>query len=293
MTAEQNRADDGYPGSPEEAFSILGDETRLSILLELADAGPGEAVSFSELRERVGIEDSGRFNYHLDKLGDGFIERTEEGYIARTSALAVLSAVHAGTYGSDGGEYESESAFDCPECDRRLTTRYETDHFSLECEEHGIVLGYPTPPGAFTGRTLEELLEVVISRMVTTLDLVRQGICPRCWGRTSVEYPVGGEEGGEVDVWVDISCTRCWLETTPPLKSLLAGIPAVRALYDEHQPGTGASFFGPKAVSNPEVCQLTLHEESTVSSTATLSLGGETLVLELDENCQIVEQYRQ
>lgn len=49
-----------------EAFSVLGNETRLSVLLTLWDAyEPWDeegAVPFSELRERLGRPDSGRFN---------------------------------------------------------------------------------------------------------------------------------------------------------------------------------------------------------------------------------------
>jgi DNA-binding HxlR family transcriptional regulator len=53
-----------------EAFEVLGNEIRTAMVLELADAGP---LSFSELRERVGVTDSGRFNYHLEKLVGRFV----------------------------------------------------------------------------------------------------------------------------------------------------------------------------------------------------------------------------
>lgn len=81
-------------GSPENAFSVLGDEVRLEILLVLAEQmGEKSGLTFSELRERVGVKDSGRFNYHLDKLGDGFIKKTDDGYVPRYPGLAVVSAV--------------------------------------------------------------------------------------------------------------------------------------------------------------------------------------------------------
>jgi DNA-binding HxlR family transcriptional regulator len=53
-----------------EAFEVLGNGIRTAMVLELADAGP---LSFSELRERVGVTDSGRFNYHLEKLVGRFV----------------------------------------------------------------------------------------------------------------------------------------------------------------------------------------------------------------------------
>lgn len=73
--------DDGPAIDPayREGFSFLDSETRVDILLVLAadldESGPDEepGLSFSSLRERVGVRDSGRFNYHLEKLAGPFI----------------------------------------------------------------------------------------------------------------------------------------------------------------------------------------------------------------------------
>lgn len=61
-----------------EALEALGNEHRIAILRTLADADG--ALTFSELRERVGIDDAGRFNYHLNKLRGQFVRRAEAGY---------------------------------------------------------------------------------------------------------------------------------------------------------------------------------------------------------------------
>lgn len=284
-----------YIGSPGDAFSILGDETRLEILLALADGGPSEALSFSELRKRVGVEDSGRFNYHLDKLSDGFIEKKDGEYAIRSSGLAVVSAVYAGTYGEDAGEHTAESSWECPECGRPLHIQYEKDQFFLKCEEHDVMLGYPTPPGAYSGRSLGELAEVVAKRSITGMDLARQGICPRCLGQTTVDYPVDLDESDEESDFIhftDVSCSRCWYGLTPPLRVLIAGVPSVRSLYSEHGYDTGAIVFGSESTSNPDICQVDLFETEPVSARATITLDGESLVLELDEDCLIRDQRR-
>jgi DNA-binding transcriptional ArsR family regulator len=84
---------------PEEVFSALGDETRLRILLELAavanERGVGAGLSFSELRQRVGVEDSGRFNYHLDTLSGGFITKRDGQYVP-LGPTVTFSAVNGG-----------------------------------------------------------------------------------------------------------------------------------------------------------------------------------------------------
>lgn len=58
--------DEPTPLTPEEAFAVLGNEIRVDILRALWEAG--EPLAYSELQERIGVCDSGRFNYHLRKL---------------------------------------------------------------------------------------------------------------------------------------------------------------------------------------------------------------------------------
>ncbi|ERH11426.1 MAG: hypothetical protein J07HB67_00433 [halophilic archaeon J07HB67] len=62
----------------EDALSALTHEIRVAVLRELADAD--EPVAFSELRDRVGVRDPGKFNYHLQRLTDHFLRQTEDGY---------------------------------------------------------------------------------------------------------------------------------------------------------------------------------------------------------------------
>lgn len=61
-----------------DSLAVLGNEIRMSILRELADADG--VLSFTELRERVDIRDSGKFNYHLKKLCEYFVRETDGGY---------------------------------------------------------------------------------------------------------------------------------------------------------------------------------------------------------------------
>lgn len=85
-------------GTVAEAFDTLADETRLGILRALVRAD--EPLRFSDLRERVGVRDSGRFDYHLDRLLGGFVERRDERYALTDTARERLSAA------SDGPAFE-------------------------------------------------------------------------------------------------------------------------------------------------------------------------------------------
>lgn len=151
---------------PEEAFSILGNETRMGILQALWD---DDRLSFSELRERVGAADSGNFNYHLNRLADHFIRRTEEGYELRYGGEQVIRAVLMGSITEDPNLRPVEIDAKCPYCGSAVEMRYEDDRLMVRCTCcDGIVSGeYPVgtymsynfPPAGLRGRTPEEVLD--------------------------------------------------------------------------------------------------------------------------------------
>jgi DNA-binding transcriptional ArsR family regulator len=73
-----------------DAFDALADETRLGVLRALVRAdGP---LEFSDLRARAGVRDSGRFNYHLDRLLGRFVEKRNGRYALTAAARERLSA---------------------------------------------------------------------------------------------------------------------------------------------------------------------------------------------------------
>jgi len=63
----------------------------------------------SELRKRVGVRDSGRFRYHLEKLRGPFVEQADDGSYRLTYAGSeVVTAIVAGTYTADAtGAYRN------------------------------------------------------------------------------------------------------------------------------------------------------------------------------------------
>lgn len=84
------------PLPPDEAFAVLGNETRLAILLALE--GTDDELGYSELKRQVGVYDSGRFNYHLNKLLGHFIEGSDDGYRLRDVGRRAAQAVVAETF---------------------------------------------------------------------------------------------------------------------------------------------------------------------------------------------------
>lgn len=73
-----------------DALSALASEHRIAILRELAAAD--EPLSFSTLRERVGMRDTGRFNYHLGELRGRFVNERDGGYVLGHAGERVVLA---------------------------------------------------------------------------------------------------------------------------------------------------------------------------------------------------------
>jgi len=93
-------------GDVTDALEVLGNEIRVSILRELAEAdGP---LSFTELRERSGVRDTGKFNYHLKKLCSYFVREADGGYELGHAGSRVIAA--ADPQMLDGASSETESA---------------------------------------------------------------------------------------------------------------------------------------------------------------------------------------
>lgn len=113
-----------------EALEVLGNELRMDVIRELADAD--RPLSFTELRERVDVRDTGKFNYHLTRLCGYFVRETEGGYELGHAGTRLLSAVGPGGASEHDLRTGSETGA-CPVCGE------------AECEKLFHV--HLTPPG--------------------------------------------------------------------------------------------------------------------------------------------------
>jgi hypothetical protein len=232
----------------EEAFRLLANETRLEILFALYDA-PDRVVSFSALNDRVGLGDSGRFNYHLKQLTDRFIYRTGEGYALLFSGIAVCRSMLA-AIGADGHGVEPfalDSA--CYNCGESLEARYDHEHVVVRCPHCGLGFhDFPLPPGALAGRTTEELLRVYDLWTRAQTVLAANGLCTWCFGRMSSaivteESPgewttegASGERENPVERRVRVvhRCDRCTGDMRTTVGESVEAYPAVVAFLHEH-----------------------------------------------------------
>lgn len=76
-----------------ESLQLVTDETRRAIVTTLWNAD--EPLRFSTLRRRAGIRDSGRFNYHLQKLRRRCVRDTGDGYALTAQGERFIAAMCA------------------------------------------------------------------------------------------------------------------------------------------------------------------------------------------------------
>ncbi|MFB6149775.1 MAG: winged helix-turn-helix domain-containing protein [Halobacteriales archaeon] len=232
--------DTGESGSttlaPDDAFTVLGNETRIGILQALGEAN--ETMSFSELREEVGMADSGQFNYHLDKLVGHFIDKDDDGYRLSQAGRRIIKAVLSGAVRESPVLEFTEIDQSCHYCGAPIEIGFRSDQvikYCTECDgKHGdpIAVGdgdppaesgflgvLPLPPAGVQGRTPEEIYEAAWTWANLNFLAEASGICPRCSAMLErsvivcedhdTENGLCGSCGGRHAVKVHAECTNC------------------------------------------------------------------------------------
>lgn len=187
MSAESDPSD----ADPAAAFQLLGDDTRVAIVSALTEsrreAPEDPTLSFSELRHQVGAPDSGRFNYHLDKLKGQFVEQTGEGYTLTYAGEQMAAAIVSGAY-STGVRFEPlDLGHGCPFCDTPVTGEFEDGYVFVACENDHQLFSNGIPPGAAESRSMETVLSMAVRKFFGALLLAIDEVCPSCYGTMSTE----------------------------------------------------------------------------------------------------------
>ncbi|MFB1064277.1 winged helix-turn-helix domain-containing protein [Natrinema sp. H-ect4] len=227
--------DDRTEATVREAFSLLDHEIRLEILLTLLEdwhAVYTAPKSYAELMDAVGMRDSGKFNYHLDKLRGVYVRQVEDGYVPTASVTALYRAVLAHRP-TERLEYEP-TAIDstCPRCDSAAILRYDRGFVSVECTACDDWPGftYPFPKNGFAGRSARAVARATARRARYHIGLARDGQCPFCAGTTTVNVPLDDIAD---DTPVEIACDTCpFLVGVEPLSPLLFEDRVASALGD-------------------------------------------------------------
>ncbi len=311
---------EGIP--PEEAFELLGHETRLAILDALWEASrlsnarehedpsvwypASDAVSFTDLRKRVGMRDGSQFNYHLKKLVGRFVHETDEGYVLDRNGQRIVSIIRA-------EEFTDEVVFDgvpvdapCPLCNGAVVLESganRTLDFTFwrctECDGLRRVPGMPPgilgildslAPGGFRDRTPGEIVKALVTWTIHRQTMAVQGVCPDCTGQVSTSLVHCGDHDGDghvcdacgtvFGVRFHSTCDRCHLRWVIPSEQHVLTHPTVRVFYREHG-------YEPKGIDFPLVRAETIADQEVLSEDpitvrTTVEIDGNSLDVIID-----------
>lgn len=188
-----------------EAFSILGNETRLAVLAVLwdhlepfaedpADSMASDGLRFSELRRRVGVTDPGQFHYHLDQLVGRFVQKTDERFKLNPAGRKVVQSVIT-TVGYDQQSSERvEIDEPCPNCGTRTEAVYKNYRIYQLCtacggnftlgDEHpdGVIHGWKASPPLQQHGSPEAIFQAGRSGAEHQYAMRYDGVCHQCSG---------------------------------------------------------------------------------------------------------------
>lgn len=172
------------PEAAATAFGALSDPVRVAIVARLAEATVGSespAVGFARLRRAVGVDDSGRFRYHLNELRDTFVERADDGYRLTVVGRNVAAVLATGAFDADVRVERTPFGDDCPQCGDALTAGYRNGIVRVGCGDH-TVFAWTLPPNAVRDRSIDAVVDLAVRRFRHASSLATDGVCPECLG---------------------------------------------------------------------------------------------------------------
>jgi hypothetical protein len=195
---------------PEDVFALLANDLRVDVLRALG-AAPGETASFSELFDRVDVDDSGNFNYHLDQLRGSFVRKENGEYALTHAGEQVVGAMLAGTYTADAAVDPIALDWDCLLCGGGMVAEYVGERAWIRCADCGKGAGFSFPPGSLDQFDREELPAAFARWLRTTVERTTAGFCTVCAGRVDGELArlPGGTEADPRPSRVAFECRRC------------------------------------------------------------------------------------
>lgn len=301
--------------SPDEAFSILGNEIRLDTLRVLwhatvtSNGTESESqLAYSELLRRVNLSDSGKFNYHLSKLTPHFVREADDGYRLTHAGERIARTVVAVSDG-DATEFPCTLDTNCPFCGSQITATYHDQHLLIECTECGGRYGDDIPDGmltimgfpaaGLTDRTPVEVLEQGVYKCMLDIAYLIHGICRECAGPivSSVSAcedhrvendPACERCGSPYEVWAEQRCERCGLAKRLPIEMLTMGLSPVISFFYEH----GVDVLQP-SYEELDDCINTLYSTSVDTDPfrvhVTIEADSDELTLTLDDTMTVLD----
>lgn len=230
----------------DDVFGLLADDTRLDILRTVAEAqherrATGVAdLSFSEIYDRVDVDNTSKLSYHLGELTGTLLRKRGDSYAFTHAGERLVRFVLAENYRqpSDVGTVEADgTCFHCGEAG--LEAALHEQFFMLRCRDcKRPNFGYRVTPALVRAHADEELIDAVIWELAGDLLKMRQGVCPDCGGQivTDVIDASDVESGDSVPASFATSseCRQCLRFVSLPLSHAVAYHPESVSFHWEH-----------------------------------------------------------
>lgn len=299
--------------SPEGAFSVLGDQTRLKILQTLGEADG--ALSFSELFERIQYDDTANFSYHLEKLRGHFICETDAGYDLRQAGHRIVQAVLSGAMTEEPVIEPTQIDRQCPRCGSPIEVGYSQETIEQYCTACDGIFGeadprrntFPDtghlgngslPPAGVQGRTATEVAEIAWTWGHLAVYARGSGFCPNCSAPTTLSMTVCEDHDGSIGtcercdrryaVQRSVECTNCIYESEGNVGGQLLSNTELLAFFTTH----GLNPLTPETYDRAMEVMFTFKEEvisaSPFRGRYTYNIDGDSITLTVDEDLSVV-----
>ncbi|NIC00968.1 helix-turn-helix domain-containing protein [Halobacterium sp. R2-5] len=220
-----------------DVFALLSDDTRVDVLravaqaereTELGESGPVE-LSFSDIYERVAVDNTSKLSYHLGELTGTFLRKSERGYALTHAGEYMVRFVLSENYGTPEAFGPVEVAGRCPFCagTELVAELFEQQIFLVKCRAcERPVAGLPTTPAQTRDWGPEEYVESMATAYVAQVRQMRRGVCPTCFGRVIGEVVMMPENPTDYDYVVELACESCLRSYSMALPYAVVGHPA-------------------------------------------------------------------
>lgn len=303
--------------APDEAFAVLGNETRLEILQTLGGAdGP---LSFSEVYDRVDYDDTANFDYHLGQLVGHFVRKTPDGYELWEAGRRVVEAVLSGAVTDNPVREPTPSEEGCPFCGAPIEVGFQHARIELNCtecpgmhrrsqsggrrfDEYGTLGYFLFPPAGVGDRTPTEMLEAAWTWMHADVLVMSTGVCSRCSADLDQWVSACGDhdasEGycerceSRYAVQFESECPNCNRRLTSIAPAGLLSNTALLSFLTDH----GVNPVAPDAIDR--AMRTIAHYDEAVHSTDpfegefTFAVAGTAITLTVDDDLEVVDVVR-
>jgi hypothetical protein len=279
---------------PEDTFGLLANDVRVDILQELWDAAP-ELPAFSELRTRVGVEDSGTFNYHLNQLRPAFVTKADGGYRLTYAGRQVVGGIVSGQFsGADAVDVPAVPAGDCMHCGEPTSATYDDGRFTVTCPAcDELIVETSVPPVVVAGTDPDALPGVVSKHVLARAERLSRGFCTLCQGRVDALLTADSDAAAltyRSELNVRFACRECGAEPRLNVAAVLLDHPAVVSFL--HHLGIDLRetyVWELESLLDPEA---TVVDRDPLKMELTFEIDGETLELVVDGTATVVDYER-